>query len=63
MTGVGAFAGSFMEEPREGQPNSAFLYGLGVAEGIAAGAMLVMIANVMYVSNRTQRTTICVHTT
>ncbi|ELR21754.1 metal cation transporter, ZIP subfamily protein [Acanthamoeba castellanii str. Neff] len=47
LTGVGAFAGSFMEEPREGQPNSAFLYGLGVAEGIAAGAMLVMIANVM----------------
>jgi hypothetical protein len=40
-----------MEEPREGQPDSAFLYGLGVAEGIAAGAMLVMIANVMYVSH------------
>jgi hypothetical protein len=34
-----------MEEER--QPDSAFLYGVGVVEGIAAGAMMVMIANVM----------------
>ena len=45
LIGLGSFAGSFMEE--EGHPNSAFLYGVGVVEGIAAGAMMGMIANVM----------------
>lgn len=49
MTGVGAIIGSFMKEPEDAGPNDAFYYGTSAIEGLAAGAMLVVISNAMYV--------------
>jgi hypothetical protein len=49
MTGVGAVIGSFMKEPEDAGPNDAFYYGTSAIEGLAAGAMLVVISNAMYV--------------
>jgi hypothetical protein len=48
MTGVGAVIGSFMKEPEDAGPNDAFYYGTSAIEGLAAGAMLVVISNAMY---------------
>lgn len=47
MTGVGAIIGSFMKEPEDAGPNDAFYYGTSAIEGLAAGAMLVVISNAM----------------
>jgi hypothetical protein len=49
MTGVGAVIGSFMKEPEDAGPNDAFYYGTSAIEGLAAGAMLVVISNAMCV--------------
>jgi hypothetical protein len=48
VTGVGAIIGSFMKEPEDAQPNDPFFYGTSAIEGLAAGAMLVVISNAMY---------------
>ena len=49
MTGVGAVIGSFMKDPEDAGPTDAFYYGTSAIEGLAAGAMLVVISNAMYV--------------
>jgi hypothetical protein len=48
ITGVGAIIGSFMSEPENAKPGDPFFYGTSTIEGLAAGAMLVVIANAMY---------------
>ncbi|ELR13566.1 uncharacterized protein ACA1_358640 [Acanthamoeba castellanii str. Neff] len=50
MTGVGAIIGSFMKEPEDAGPNDAFYYGTSAIEGLAAGAMLVVISNAMFLA-------------
>lgn len=48
ITGCGAAIGSLMEEPADPYPNEPFYFGTGLMEGLAAGGLLVMIANTMY---------------